>query len=337
MNELESAWAVLEAEARPKAGWHSRRIQAAGVCAIRAGIRRPSGARAVLFEVPAAAVPAATLYPECAGFSLSPETMTAGPGGMVRLVLEERLPAYREIFGVLGDAVAAKVATAPDEARAVTLLLARLAAWQRFLAVHGPGRMSDEACTGLAAELVFLERKVLPVRTAAQAMQAWLGPTGAPQDFRFRGCLVEVKGSTALSPASFRVSSLEQLSGDAGLPLFVCHVAFALGGQASRSLPAIVAAVRASVAGDLDGADARLEDLLFEAGYLDVHAPAYDLTALAVRAERYFQVAEGFPRLSPGGVPGGVLSATYSVALSACARFEVTAAVCEDLIGNGHV
>ncbi len=337
MTELERAWTALEAEARPQIGWHSRRIHTESVCAIRAGIRRPSGVRAVLFEVPATAIPATLVYPECAGFTLSPESVSAGPGGIVRLVLEERLPAYREIFGSLGDEVARKVSTAPDEARAVSLLLARLAAWQRFLTEHGPGQMSDESCVGLAAELVFLERHVLPVRTAANAMQSWLGPTRAPQDFRFTGCLVEVKGSSSLSPVGFRVSNLQQLSGDAGLPLFVCHVGLAVGGPEARSLNTIVAAVRSVVLATVGGADALFEELLFQSGYLDIHAPAYEQPAYSVRAMRFFRVEDGFPRLTPGGVPAGVQSATYSVSLAACEGFETTGSECAALIGKDHV
>ncbi|MBU1377074.1 MAG: PD-(D/E)XK motif protein [Alphaproteobacteria bacterium] len=336
MSGLEGAWALLGAEARPESGWHSRRIFNGSACTIRAGIRQPSGTRGILFEVAASAVAPGAIYPDCAGFTLRPEPLVAGPGGTVRLALEERHPAWRDIFGILGNAVARQVAARSDEPAAVSQLFARLAAWQRFLAAHGPGRMSEKAQAGLVAELLFLERHVLPGRGGAASVAAWRGPTGAPQDFCFPRCLVEVKGTKSFSPASFRVSNLEQLSGETGLPLFVCHMGLTLAATDGRTLPEIVDQLRVAIGSTLDGGDALFEEMIFEAGYLDAHAAAYAAPAYAIGPTRWFRVDEGFPRLVPGSVPQGVQSAVYSVSLAACAPFEVDAEACLSLTGPEH-
>lgn len=336
MSALDAAWETLEAQVQPRAGWHTLRVHPDAPCAIRAGVRRPSGARGLLLEVPAAAIPTGVEYPECGGFVVSPETIVPGPGGKVRLCVEERSPHWREIFAVMAAQVSQHLSRSPGPAAAVASLLARLAAWQRFMASHGPGRLSEEACAGLAAELLVLEMQVLPAMPALAAIDAWRGPTGAPQDFRFGSALVEVKGSTSAAPSSFRVSNLEQLSGEAGLPLLICHVAMSVA-PGGRTLPELVATVRAAIPPEDEAAAAQLEELLFEAGFLDAHAASYQSPPYAVRAVRRFRVEEGFPRITPDSAPSGVLSAIYSVSLAACAPFEITPGEYVGITGTAHV
>lgn len=336
MSGLEDAWGLLRAESRPEPGWHGRRVHPEAVCRLQAAIRQPDGVRGLLLEVQAAAIPAGVEWPDCAGFLLTPAPLSGGASGRVRLVLEERSPVYAELFGVVADNVAACAAAAGSEPAAVAAVAGRLAAWQRFMERHGPGRLSEEARVGLAAELIFLETVVLARLPATEAVTAWRGPTGAPQDFRFPACLVEVKGSVAATPSSFRVSNLDQLSGDAGLALFLCHQSLSSSGPGARTLPALVADIRAAAAGG-GAAAGQLEDLLFEAGWLDAHAPGYSVQLYAPSGLRCFRVEDGFPRLTPGGVPPGVSAAVYSVLLSACTPFETTLAACADLIGNPHV
>ena len=337
MSELESAWTILMDEPHPRIGWYSRRILPGSACIVRAGLHLPAATRGLLIEVSAAAVPASVDWPECVGFITGPEVITPGPGGDVLIFVEERSPLWRELFGVMATEVVRHIARAASPADAVRVLLARLAAWQRFMSEHGPGALSDEACVGLVAELLFLEEKVLPVLPVSEALDAWLGPSRGPQDFRFEGGLVEVKGSILAAPASIRVANLEQLSGVSGLPLLLCHVSMSLGGTGARTLPQVVEALRARAAAASQSCGMRLEDLLFQAGYFDIHAPAYRAPAYALRALRCFAVTDGFPRLTPETVPAGVLSGTYSVSLAACAPFEVSAAGSAAIIGTTHV
>jgi Putative PD-(D/E)XK family member, (DUF4420) len=337
LRELVAAWDALGRETPPGAGWHARRVHVGAACRIQAALREPTGERATLLEVPAAAIPAGADFPDCAGFLLKVEPIISGPGGQVRLVLQERSPTYAELFVALAEDVARRAAGAPSSATAVAVVVARLAVWQRFVSDFGPGRLSDEARAGLVGELLALESLFLPRLSRSGAVAAWVGPSGAAQDFRLETCLVEIKASTAFSPASFRVSNLEQLSGDAGLPLFLCHVGLTADGSAARSLPVIVADLRSVFGVDPpDGLDL-FEAHLFEAGYLDTFADAYSTPAYGLRGMRFFHVAEGFPLLTPGGVPSGILGATYSVSLGACEPWEVPAADCTSLIETANV
>ncbi|MFD1190797.1 PD-(D/E)XK motif protein [Phenylobacterium conjunctum] len=337
MSGLEAAWTILEDEPRSRSGWYSRRILPEAACVIRAGLREPVGTRALLLEVPAGAVPTGTEWPECVGFVVGPEMMVPGPGGAVRICLEERSPLWRELFTVMATQVSQHIAQAAGPPAAVAILLSRLAAWQRFMSENGPGPLSEEARTGLVAELLFLEREVLTILPVAEALAAWQGPSKAPQDFRFPAGLVEVKGSTAAAPASFRVANLEQLSGAGGLPVLLCHLSMSLAGVTARTLPEIVDELRALAERAGAATSHRLEDLLFQAGYLDAHISSYRTPAYEVRALTRYLVSEGFPRLTPETVPPGVSAATYMVSLSACAPYEVDATRAALIIGSPNV
>jgi hypothetical protein len=72
---------------------------------------------------------------------------------------------------------------------------------------------------------------------------------------------------------------------------------------------------RQAVAGDSE-ASRLIEERLLAAGYRDAHAERY--SRLFVVSEcRAILVGEGFPRLTAGNVPGGVVWAAYEVNLDA--------------------
>ncbi len=333
MSELDDVWTALISEARTEPGWHSRRVLLSAPCSIRAAVRPGGGLRGLLFEVAAAALPAGVDYPACAGFILTPETMAPGPGGRVRLILEERGAGYADLFSALAHDVTGRAAAAASETAFVTALLSRLQVWMRFAARFGPGLLSEHARAGLAGELLFLEAHVLDRLPAPSAVAAWTGPTGTAQDFRFQGCYVEIKSTTSASPSTMRISNLDQLDGAAGLPLFLCHLALSAAGPLARSLPEIVAALRLRLAAIPDGSSEAFDDLLVEAGYLDAQAAHYLSPVYAVRRTLFHAVDEGFPRLTPSIVPAGVSGAVYILSLAACQPWIVDGAACTDLIG----
>jgi hypothetical protein len=334
VNELDLAWSELASEGRTEPGWHGRRVMLAAPCRIQAAIRPGVGSLGVLFDVASSVVPAAVDYPACAGFVLAPEAISPGPGGRVRLVLEERGTAYRDVFLAMAADVVQRVAAAPDEATSVQVLLSRLQVWLRFAARFGPGLLSTDAQTGLVGELLFLENYILGHLPAGAAVAAWTGPGGAAQDFRLSRCYVEIKASTALSPSSMRISNLAQLDGAAGMPLFLCHMSLGLAGPAARRLPDIIIDLRTRLSAEPDGALEAFGDSLVEAGFLEIHSPHYLAVAYVLRGAIFHTVAEDFPRLTPSLVPAAVEAATYSLSLAACQPWIVDETVCTDLIGE---
>jgi Putative PD-(D/E)XK family member, (DUF4420) len=313
---ISDSWTALAQEGRTEPGWHARRVYSQSPCDVRAAIR-PDGTVAVLFEVLSKSIPPGADLPDCLGFQLSIETITPGPGGMARLCLLLKDRRFRDVFTTMAEDVGAAVAASATETAGVRALLARLSTWERFISRFGPDRLSDEELVGLFAELHFLRSEIIPVVDPASGIRAWRGPHREPQDFRFRSVAIEVKASAARSPSVFQVANLDQLDAGSRELLLVYHVIIDPIASAGETLPAMISSIRSSLANVDAGAAIDFDASLIEAGYLDVHAEAYQ-QSFSVRQVRWFKVTETFPRLTRSSVARGVAEASYSVSIDAC-------------------
>jgi hypothetical protein len=78
-------------------------------------------------------------------------------------------------------------------------------------------------------------------------------------------------------------------------------------------------------------------DLLFQRGWFDEHAPRYESHRLTLREEFSFLVEPGFPRLVESNLPNGVGDVNYALSLSACKAFQVeTSEMLATLAGCEH-
>jgi len=89
-------------------------------------------------------------------------------------------------------------------------VLRRIERW-RALLEGGRGSMDALAQRGLAAELLVLEQEMLPALPPFEAVCAWTGPDGTPQDFTLpSGLRLEVKAARP-SARTVRINGLDQL------------------------------------------------------------------------------------------------------------------------------
>ncbi len=203
-------------------------------------------------------------------------------------------------------------ATRQRDADPGTVVMSRLARWQRLLSRRPSELLDDQEIRGLAAELDFLLSEAIPAVGAGPAAGAWVGPFGCPKDFVFDRAEVEVKAAHRQRD-EITISSLEQLS-DAGLPIYLWTKIVelgAVGGAGGDSLSALVGRVRTAVSHDTSAAE-RVEDGLRSAGYQD--RPEYGSRPIHLGKATTYHVAGKFPRLQRAGVPSGVVACTYDIA-----------------------
>lgn len=241
---------------------------------------------------------------------------------------------FRAVFETLADDVAGAVAAAPSELTGVKSLLARLRTWERFVQRFGPDHLSDDEQLGLFAELRCLANYLLPAMDTSAAVRGWRGPHGEPQDFRFRTAAIEVKATASRNPVSFRISNLDQLDRGALEVLLVLHMAVDTGSPSGRTLPEVVADLRAALAIADPVAASDLDVSLIESGYLDQHEAAYADRRYDVQSAKWFVVDEAFPRLTRGSVPPGIGEAKYSVMLQSCAPHMVDEVTALGMLGG---
>lgn len=323
LTENEALWNLLEAESREAGagGILLRRVHPKSKRNIFFGFRVPDQRRVLLMRIPNTVAPEIRDMATSRGIDLCVSPLPSDPSTDTSLQLTLREPRFADIFTALADDVANRVALAPDDAAGVHAFLTRIRKWQRFLEELSEG-LGLEAQRGLWGELHFLRRYLIATRGPG-AVAFWVGPAGRPQDFQMQAIAVEVKTTIANQPQSIRISNERQLDGSNGRRLFLVVFALEPVPDPGAGLPSLVNAIRNEISRDAVASEC-FEDLLLDCGYLDAHAHHYVATGYEIRKTCIFHVIEGFPRIVEAGLPLGIGSVSYSIALSACSGFTAT-------------
>jgi hypothetical protein len=310
----ELVWSDLEKDPLRR-GLVQRRVRPELPHDIHLRLEKPTGTRSVDMVLHGAVGDAWRRVPNSRGvdISITPQTETCA---RVRLI--EKEPRFREIFTALVDDV---VATLTETQPALETVVSRLRRWQACLETAADG-LGEERQLGLYAELTVLVDHITPAVGITAAVDAWQGPSSALQDFQLDPAAIEVKASRAARPQRVHIASERQLddTGCAQLVLLFLSVDARIGGT-GRTLPDTVHRAR-QLAVAHPSAAARLEDLLLEAGYLDMHQPRYR-TRFTVRQLHAYLVTPGFPRLTEADLPRGCGDLTYTIELDACEPWRI--------------
>jgi hypothetical protein len=213
-----------------------------------------------------------------------------------------------------------------------TSLVRRLNAWRRMLGRGLPTGLSPEARIGLYGELLVLREVLLPPLGPA-AIRAWLGPSGAAQDFVHGQAAVEVKTVSPRSPQHCRINNEHQLDSTDLETLFLVHQVVNTSREGT-SLEELVDDLRENpqVRTELSC----FENCLLEAGWLDAHRDQYVNDRYVLVRRQPFRVNATFPRMIPADLPTGVSGVSYLVDLSTCAaNFVDESAVRESVRAGG--
>lgn len=206
---------------------------------------------------------------------------------------------------------------AQSDTHCIELLCSRLLKWQRLLSRGGPRLLDAHEIRGLFAELSFLQQELLP-RFGPEAVLAWKGPSGFPQDFAVDNKVFEIKSHLVGSPQSVRISSPSQLWVD-GSDLFLCVYHLTEVSAGGKSLAALVEELTAALAKSALASE-DFEEKLASLGYLDL--PEYRAQVFALVKMDAFTLKDGFPRIIPSDLLPGIQEVTYSIQLAALTPYE---------------
>lgn len=320
---ISEIWSALDAEAGSH-GRFRRRIHQESVADLYLVVEKPANTRALLIDVDLSGVELGDL-PSGRGVDFRHVPATTGGQGL-ELVLSKQ--SFADLFDVLVTDVAKGAASGVDNADVAARVTDRVRRWQNFLRDNSTG-LSEERQRGLFGELFFLRRVLLGAVPAFVAVDKWVGPSRAPQDFAFGAAAVEVKTTKGAHPQLLRISSERQLDSTALDHLAMFHLSVDAREGVGQTLPDLVREIRrfliSPAARDL------FEDRLFGAGYLDAQAGLYT-AGYTIRAASIFLVGPGFPRIVESDCPEGVGDVRYSIAVSALTSFNVDASVLIPLI-----
>lgn len=203
--------------------------------------------------------------------------------------------------------------TAEDESSALSLTSKRYKQWNKLLEYQKKSLMDENSRKGLLGELIYLCDVIRSGYPILSAVQGWVGPDGADQDFVYADGWHEIK-SVGLSAASISISSLEQLDREESGELVVMRIdkcaperdgAFSLGDQVDAVLKLIM---RNSDALSL------MERKLASCGYIDL--PEYREQKYILSGKSRFTVDSSFPKLTGDSTPAQIISAQYVISLA---------------------
>jgi len=310
IDEFVLAWkslsGVLERE-----GWRSIPVTPAGSCVLQAGRHFPGNEESLLAGFSPAKIPAAEKLPEGCGFTV--ERVDPHGDGKTWLALTRKESGSVELFAAMVCDVAGAMdaEAASGEERLLRVFLGRVSAWQEFMR-KGTQALEPEAEIGLIGELTFLGALIEAGVPAPLAVEAWVGPLDGIQDFEIGTGAVEVKATVSTSGFPAKIGSLEQLDDSIRQPLFVAGARLSQT-ESGKNLPEFAETVRQMLMGD-PGAERLFAERLLAAGYFDAHTDRYP-RRFVLAGTKVVEVADGFPRITPGTVPAGVKRAIYEIDL----------------------
>lgn len=206
---------------------------------------------------------------------------------------------------------------AQSDTHCIELLCSRLVKWQRLLSRGGPRLLDAHEIRGLFAELSFLQRELLP-RFGPQAVQAWKGPSGFPQDFAVDNKVFEIKSHLVGAPQSVRISSPSQLWVDSS-DLFLCVYHLTEVSTGGKCLGELVEELAAALASSISAAE-EFDEKLASLGYLDL--PEYRSQVFSLVKIDVFAVTDEFPRIVPSTLQLGIQEVTYGIQMAAMTPFQ---------------
>lgn len=189
----------------------------------------------------------------------------------------------------------------------------RFKQWQRLMAYKRLALMTAEAQKGLIGELKYLEKVIISGKDIQSAIDGWVGPDGADQDFVYDGIWHEVK-AVGVAATEVEISSVEQLgTGSITGELVIERVdKCAPETQGAFTLNQMVKKIYNVLQADgevLDSYISKLNSL----GYIGM--PEYDVTKYKHSGEEIYSVDNKFPRITRDGLRPEIANVNYLLSI----------------------
>lgn len=313
-NEFLMAWSSLSVRS-DEAGWQAIPIDPAWPVELLAGRRSSDNAEAVLLGFPIKDLSPIEKLPEGRGFTVERFQPKEGASDKLWLALTRKVDGGKDLFAIMvSDVIGALdsgVAAGVNERKLLRTFIGRVGAWQEFMR-KGLQGLSAEEEIGLVGELFVLKSIVHIGMPMVLALESWLGPLDAHQDFELGTGAIEVKSSLSKVGFVAKIGSLEQLDDSVRQPLYVAGVRLRQV-DSGKTLLEVIDEIKSLVRGDME-AERLLSERVIAAGVIAEQSTQYS-RRFELGDIRIFEVNQDFPRLIQGSVPVGITKARYEVDL----------------------
>jgi len=200
---------------------------------------------------------------------------------------------------------------APSEAAAIKMVAKRYNQWKRLMEKGNSGLLSDEKRKGLIGELLYLKEIINFGKSPKEAVDGWVGPDGADQDFVYDGIWREIK-TTTLSSETVTIHSVEQLGKSADVGTLVIYRVDECAPETEEAFT-----LRGLIKGivKITGFDGEFTDCLTsklsEVGYIDMDA--YDNYHYKYFEKCEYYVNADFPRITREELRSEITKCEYTI------------------------
>ncbi len=205
-----------------------------------------------------------------------------------------------------------------DNTKAADFLANRYAQWQKAFAKSNNGLLSYQEIKGLVGELCFLHNYMIPVFGEEKAINSWIGPDMADQDFVCDDTWYEVK-ATVSGSSSVRISSVEQLDAENDGYLVVVTLDKTSSSDSSRiTINSLFSVVMDSLSSAQQ--KDKLKTTLLRLGYYS--DPLYDTYCFHYNGMDMFRVDASFPCARKKDFNPAVQNVKYELSLAAISKYK---------------
>lgn len=267
-----------------------------------------------LFIIDADSLPPAKSLPNLEGL----DAIITTQNGRELLILQLKDNTNWEIFHALCLDLITATKEIKNSKSGGPVILRRLERWQDFLKNKKSVLLSRQAMKGLIGEILFL-KKIATELNWQNAIEAWKGPEGSPQDFAVKQYAIEIKCQSGTSRPRVKINSIDQLDPQSPKGFLGVYTLVNTDEKSAFTINSLIGSIRDEILTESPSTRERFEDLLLQAGYL--HNESYDEFSFKETEFTSYSIKEGFPRLIASEIPPGILTATYEIHLDSCSNF----------------
>ncbi|SKB73552.1 Putative PD-(D/E)XK family member [Arthrobacter sp. 49Tsu3.1M3] len=226
---------------------------------------------------------------------------------------------FKKTFMSLCWDLAERSKDAASEAEGLARFATALGEWKKLMTFHDSDTLSEAQVRGLIAEMWFGFVSGHLHAPVEQIQEAWQGPLGSDQDYKFLDAIYEIKSVHADS-TKVRISSAEQLDAAPLDLVLVTLTETPVKTAASWTLRDLITHVEDLHAGDLSSLE-RLTYKLEQKLRVDKGNPYYAEHHYLPVGYRVFAVSPDFPAVRSSGIPTDVVDVSYSLKIPALNKF----------------
>jgi hypothetical protein len=190
--------------------------------------------------------------------------------------------------------------------------------WKRLFVSSKKELLTEPQIMGLIGELLFLKGDLAKKFGLSKALYSWSGQELTHKDFSLDDTWFEVK-TIGTGQQNIKISSLEQLDSNNCSEIIVIFIEKMSPTYRGISLNKLVLEV-ANLFDTLEDRDLFYSKVSLQ-GY--EYNDYYDEYVFEKKDIVHYQVNDQFPKLTPKGLPHGIIKASYEIALSDISEFIV--------------